>query len=284
MLTHLDHIIIAQNDFAQAEKWAAFLGRKSSWQGSHPQQGTANHLFRLPDFYVELMVAHGEGGHAEQVRQHLAKHGEGVMGLSFACDDAEKLAAFWRGRGLSPSTPQAGEGRDEKTGAARKWRLVFLPPEQSGGLFVFAIEHQSPADSLPLLAPDGAGEIAGLDHLVVRAGNATASEGFYEAIGLRGGQRRETPGGNTIRFMHAGNAALEISGGDDRQGDSIWGVAWRVDDLAAAHKRLEMAGFNLSPMRKGRKRNSSVFTLRDAPAGIPTLIISHQKLRDEDDH
>ncbi len=280
MLTSLDHIIIAVPDLAVEKKMAALLGRPASWRGEHPGEGTANVLFRLDGFYLELMAPVGEGSHARLVQAHLDKKGAGVFGLSFATPDAHQLAQEWRQKGLTASEPAAGEGRESSSGAVRKWQLVFLPPEESRGLFVFAIEHKSPPDTLPLMPPDKKGGVmAKLDHVVVQSPDPAASGAFFETIGLRLALVRDSPQGKgELRFMRLAGVSVEIAGPASSAGDHIWGLAWRVDDLAAAHNRLAQAGFDISPLRAGRKEGTSVFTVRDAPAGIPTLIIAHQQL------
>ena len=75
----------------------------------------------------------------------------------------------------------------------------------------------------------------------------------------------------------AGEAVLEIgaslkapvSDAPDRFG----GLAWRVTDPDAAQARMAAAGFDVSEVRTGRKPGTRVFTVRDAPAGVPTLVI-----------
>ena len=54
--------------------------------------------------------------------------------------------------------------------------------------------------------------------------------------------------------------------------DSLWGLTWRVPDVAAAHARIGET-FAVSEVREGRKPGTRVFTIKNAPAGVPTLII-----------
>ncbi|MGZ3378123.1 MAG: hypothetical protein ACXU8S_16135, partial [Phenylobacterium sp.] len=55
--------------------------------------------------------------------------------------------------------------------------------------------------------------------------------------------------------------------------DRFGGLAWRVTDPEAARERIAAAGFDVSEVRKGRKPGTSTFTVRDAPAGVPTIMI-----------
>ena len=56
MATTIDHIIISVRDLPTAtEEYSRLLGRSPSWQGSHPDYGTANTLFQLDNVYICLL-------------------------------------------------------------------------------------------------------------------------------------------------------------------------------------------------------------------------------------
>jgi hypothetical protein len=78
-------------------------------------------------------------------------------------------------------------------------------------------------------------------------------------------------------FFQCGDLIVEIAhslkNADPAAADKAWGLSWRVNDIAAANARMAQAGFNVSDIRVGRKPGTKVFTLRDAPAGVPTLVI-----------
>ena len=57
--------------------------------------------------------------------------------------------------------------------------------------------------------------------------------------------------------------------------DSLWGVSWRVPDIAKAHARLRAAGVDISGLRTGRRPGTQVFTARSRAAGVPTLVIGN---------
>ena len=56
--------------------------------------------------------------------------------------------------------------------------------------------------------------------------------------------------------------------------DRFGGLAWRVTDPDAAQARIAAAGFDVSEVRTGRKPGTKVFTVRNAPAGVPTIMLS----------
>ena len=55
--------------------------------------------------------------------------------------------------------------------------------------------------------------------------------------------------------------------------DRLYGVAYRVPDLAACRERLVRAGLDVSDIRDGQKRGTIVATVRSGTAGVPTLLV-----------
>ena len=283
MLKGLDHIIIAVRDLDDAAaRTARMLGCGVSWSGVHPAMGTGNRLFRLDDLYIELMGVVGAGDLADRLSAHLEAKGEGVFGVSFATDDAEACKKFFEDNHIVPVMIQEGSGRNDLNGAERHWRLVLPSLEATRGLFLFAIEHRSAPDLLPFLPRDGdeAACVKSLDHLVIRTNDPDAVNGLLGAQGmgldLRLDHNVPEFGGRQMFFRLPGALVEVVQTKEDQQKklpDHIWGLAWRVADIVAAHDRLESQEFNVSPVRKGRKKGTSVFTLRSAPAQIPTLFI-----------
>lgn len=279
----LDHAIVAVRDLAAAaERYAALFGRPASWRGEHPEAGTANALFRLDNSYVELLAVAGEGGQGARLAEHLERAGEGLLGLAFGTDDIEGAVADLRDAGLAVADPAEGHGRDAASGAERHWRNAFLTPEASRGPLLFAIEHRSDADALPLRPPAGnpAAALYALDHAVVASPDLDAARALYgDALGLRLAlDRRFEARGLRILFFRVGGVTVEVAGAldpapDPRAGDALRGLAYRVEDAAAARARLLDAGFDATPVRDGFKPGTRVFTVRDGTAGVPTLVI-----------
>jgi hypothetical protein len=67
-------------------------------------------------------------------------------------------------------------------------------------------------------------------------------------------------------------APLEV-GADPKPTDEAWGISWQVGDADAAQARLAEAGFDVSPVRKGRRPGTRVFSLRGDPCGVATLFL-----------
>lgn len=286
MLESLDHVIVAVRDLdAASGVYSRLLGREPSWRGSHPRLGTANTLFRLERSYLELLapdLREGEGeGAAGWLRERLEVHGEGLMGLAFGTPDADACAKKLRERGLRATDPVAGEGRDERGAGLRRWRNVHLPPEQTRGVLLFAIEHGSPADALPDAVPTSeSGVVRAIDHVVIRTADPEATIALYgNALGLRLAlDRTFEERGVRLIFFRVGGVTVEVAaraGADpDRDvPDEPWGIAWQVDDVVAAQARLRSAGFDVSDTRAGNKAGTRVCSVRAGTHGVPTLVI-----------
>jgi hypothetical protein len=64
-------------------------------------------------------------------------------------------------------------------------------------------------------------------------------------------------------------AGKDYSDGRDR----LWGLSFRVDDIAAARGRMLAAGIDVSEPRAGRKPGTQVATVRSGTCGVPTILL-----------
>jgi catechol 2,3-dioxygenase-like lactoylglutathione lyase family enzyme len=283
VLETLDHVVVAVADLEDASRETArLLGRGPSWSGEHGAWGTANTLFRLDGLYLELLAAAGPGPHADALRAWLAQRGEGLFALAFGTADAERCREAFAARGLEDGAVSKGLGRDLQSGAFREWRSVMLPPARTRGLQLFAIQHLSPPDLLPRVEPfcDPAGAVQTLDHVVVQSADAEASRAlFADGLGLRLAlDRRFEAFDFRALFFRVGGITIEVTAplsraNESERADRLWGLAWSVRDTAAARSRLADAGFDVSPVRAGRKPDTAVCTVRSGTRGVATLLV-----------
>ena len=151
--------------------------------------------------------------------------------------------------------------------------------------------ERGPAEHDPAVAGESTGSadpaaIHAVDHIVIRSRDVDGTRRLFEdGFGLHVLFDREFPEWKVRLCMcRVGDAVLEIAGtlasseGDPKAGgsavrDRLWGVTWRVNDIDAAHARLERSGFDVSEVRSGRRPGTRVFTVRNRTAGVPTLII-----------
>jgi catechol 2,3-dioxygenase-like lactoylglutathione lyase family enzyme len=278
----LDHVIVGVRDLdAAAATYAALFGRAASWRGEHPGWGTANALFRLENTYVELIAPHGEGPFGANLRARLESLGEGPVGFALRTDDAVACAAALRERGIAAANPIAGEGRDAATGAVRHWKNVMIPGDASRGVFVFGIEHGSPPDALPLVAPaQPEAAISAVDHVVVRSEDPEATIRFYrDQLGVRLAVDKAFEQWDArLLFFRVGGVTIEVAAPfktveRPAPHDSFWGVSWRTPNVHAARARLAAAGFDVSEVRTGRRPGTDVCTVRAPTHGVATLLI-----------
>lgn len=283
MLTSLDHCVIAVRDLqAAAATYASLLGRQPSWHGTHPQLGTANVLFKLENTYLELLSPVADGDLAEQVHARLEHDGEGLAALAFGTDDADACVAALREHGLAATPPIAGSGVDVSSGKTRRWQLSFLPPEQTRGVPIFVVEHRSPPEMLPpatFRVAENA-TVSGIDHIVIMTGEPEACRELYgDKLGLRlAFDRTFEKRGIRLMFFRIGGVTVECaaalgkaSSPEDR--DRLWGISYRVPDVAAARDRVAAAGFDVSEVRVGHKPGTRVCTVRRETHGVATLFI-----------
>ena len=278
MTTTIDHIIIAVSDLAEASaEYSTLLGREPSWRGAHPDYGTANTLFKLDNTYIELLAPQGEGMAADIVNSILEKKGDCLGGLVFGTQDANVFIAQARAQGLEASDPLPGHGVDEQTGAERRWHNIFWDPAAARGIFSFCIQHES-GSVLPEAMPLAQGEIAGVDHVVVKTQSAEAAKMFYgEQLGIRLALEQDVPEwGGTQLFFRASSMSIEVIASEkaDEQ-DELWGLALKTDDIEATHARLSEQGVQISDIRDGRKPGTRVCTAKSHTVGVPTLLIEH---------
>ena len=78
-------------------------------------------------------------------------------------------------------------------------------------------------------------------------------------------------------FFRLNKTTIEVIGkkDDKEKEDKLWGLAWDVKDLEATHERLVKDGFDLTPIKDGRKPNTLVSTVKSNTHNIPTLLIEH---------
>ncbi|HEY8119965.1 MAG TPA: VOC family protein [Myxococcota bacterium] len=283
MLSALDHFVVAVRDLpAAARTYSRLLGRASTWRGEHPALGTENALFRLANTYVELLApAEGAG---RWLRDQIDARGEGLFALAFATPDADAFRAHAEAHGLRPGAVQPGLGRDSDSGAFRKWRNVMLDPSATHGAQLFAIEHLSPPDLLPLSPPtdeNADATVDSVDHVVVQTADPGRAKALYgDALGIRLGLDRSFPQwGSRMLFFRLGHLTVEVVSqlADGAKApdapDRFWGVSYRVANAQAAHARLRDAGFELTPPKPGRKPGTFVFTVTGGTHGVATLVL-----------
>jgi catechol 2,3-dioxygenase-like lactoylglutathione lyase family enzyme len=256
VITGLHHIAVAVRDLdAASQSYSRLFDVAPMAQDGG---GARRAWFWLDNIGLEVIASDGAGPSGDRVRAQLDAAGEGQWLVAFTASDLDADARLFERRGLAVSE--------------RTERAVMFEPAATGGL-------QLALMGFPPLASRVKGPLTGLDHIVVGTSAPDRALGIYGAkLGLDLRLDRENAGwGARQMFFRAGEGLVEIGASlkepASEKPDRFGGLAWRTTDPHATHARLAAAGFNVSELRAGRKPGTKVFTVRDAPGGVPTLII-----------
>jgi catechol 2,3-dioxygenase-like lactoylglutathione lyase family enzyme len=277
MITAVDHVALVVRDLdAVADGYTRLLGVAPNWLGG---DGGARHAwFQFSNMALDIITPHGEGAFGERMRAQLDTHGEGIWAVAFTASDLDAYATLLTRRGLKTSAPSLTRSTHDD-GRKRYWLGASPAPAETAGLQL--LFEAPPRDGpWPLSAPTGGAPVAKLDHVVIRTPNPERALALYGAklgLDLRLDRSNEQWGARQL-FFKVGDSVLEFGASlkqpPSDEPDSFGGLAWRVADPHATQARLAAAGFNVSDVRPGRKPGTHVFTVRDAPAGVPTILMS----------
>ena len=278
MINTLDHLIVAVADLDKAEKnYSTVFGADPVWRGEHEEYGTENSLFNFNNTYFELLAAKGEGLGAMLVNHALQETGEGLIGIVFGTDNLKEIHQKLSDKGLLIGDVSNGEGANFKNNKIRKWKNLFLPPELTRGIFSFLIEHTE--GTLPIVDKFETSMINKLDHVVINTNDADGFINVYKDIfNIRLALDKFVDEWKSrMLFFRLNKTTIEVieKKNDEEPKDSLWGLSWEVDNIEEAHKRLEKAGVEITPIKKGFKENTMVATIKSHTHNVPTLLIQH---------
>lgn len=264
LLSAIDHVVIAVDNLDDAvTRYQTLLGRKAELRGE--RDGATSAVIATANIAVELISAAGDGPYAQRVRAALEAGGPGLKSLAFAAPDIDAMHRRAERVGLAPEPIGGSAPRSFRFNSAR-----------THGVRLFAVESGSTAPQ----APPGA--VLGLDHVVIRTGDAERAAALYGArLGLDMRLDRDVRS-RRLMFFRCGDAIVEVA--VDPQlaagADQLWGLSWRVADADVSRERLAGSGLDVSEVRAGVKPGTRVFTARNGTCGVPTLMIELSPKRD----
>ena len=278
MINTLDHLIIAVKDLNEAElNYKKLFGLNPVWRGEHKELGTANVIFNFKNTYLELLCANGEGLGAMLVNSAIEESGDGLIGVVFGVDNIEKASKSLIEKGFAITDISDGESRNNSSNELRKWKNFFLPKELSRGIFSFIIEHTE--GSLKKCGEYPSDSINKLDHLVINTNDADGFINVYQDIfKIRLALDKVIEHWDSrMLFFRLNRTTIEVVEKRDEKEpkDTLWGLAWEVENIKEAHKRLIDNGVEMTPIKKGLKENTLVSTIKSHTHNVPTLLIEH---------
>lgn len=279
MIENVDHIIVVVEDLSLAEQnYKKIFGIDPVWRGKHAELGTANVLFNFENTYFELLAANGSGIGADLVNHAISEKGEGLLGLVLGTKNIMQFRGSAIENGYPLSEISTGHGINEQN-EKREWLYQFLPNELTRGIFSFVIEHKSP--DLPLLASDKS-TINKLEQVVLKTNDVNGFIKIYRDIyGIRLALDSfiET-WKKRILFFRLNKTTIEViedKNDKDLPNDSLWGLAWGVQDINQTRERLLSMNIEVSDIRPGVKEDTLVATISSHTNNVPTLLIEHTK-------
>ena len=279
MIENVDHIIVVVEDLSLAEQnYKKIFGIDPVWRGKHAELGTANVLFNFENTYFELLAANGSGIGADLVNHAISEKGEGLLGLVLGTKNIMQFRGSAIENGYPLSEISTGHGINEQN-EKREWLYQFLPNELTRGIFSFVIEHKSP--DLPLLASDKS-TVNKLEQVVIKTNDANGFIKIYRDVyGIRLALDSfiET-WKKRILFFRLNKTTIEViedKNDKDLPNDSLWGLAWGVQDINQTRERLLSMNIEVSDIRPGVKEDTLVATISSHTNNVPTLLIEHTK-------
>ena len=279
MIENVDHIAIVVEDLDSAENnYKKIFGIEPVWRGKHTDLGTSNVLFNFENTYLELLAANGTGIGADFVNNTISEKGEGLLGLVLGTKDIASFRDNIFKSGFLLSDISNGHGINEQN-EKREWLYQFLPNELTRGIFSFVIQHKSV--DLPFLNGDKS-TVKKLEQVVINTNDVDGFINIYRDIyGIRlaldsfieAWKKR-------ILFFRLNKTTIEVienKNDEDIAKDSMWGLAWGVQDIIEARKRLLSNNIKVSDIRPGVKEDTLVATISSHTNNVPTLLIEHTK-------
>jgi catechol 2,3-dioxygenase-like lactoylglutathione lyase family enzyme len=211
--------------------------------------------------YETLLGRRAVGGRlrTSNVGLRFESSASGLQSMVFATADLDKAATLLERRAVP--TARTNDG------------LTLVGHGVAIGLCTESDKTASP------LATDEAAAVSSLDHVVVRTPNPERAIAFYAGrLGLDLRLDRSNPKwGARLLFFRCGDLVVEIAHdlkkGVSDEPDRLWGLSWRVPDIAAANTRLKVAGLDVSEPRDGRRPGSQIFTVKNGTENVPTIVI-----------
>lgn len=246
MISKLGAVVVGVNDLTAAVlDYEALTGVAGVLEQFRGEQSAC---FHLANMCLRLVTTAGR---------------QGLKQLAFQSSDLTAAKRRLKQMGLSVIEAESDDD------------FLSLSPDTTRGI---SLAMTTAADSTVMSeAPNPL--IAGLDHAVIASG-----DGDYTAALLSGRLQLDlrldltNPDWDSrLMFFRCGDLIIEVyqplSKPLPAEQDRFFGLSWRTLNIDATHAALTERGFNVSPVKAGRKPGTRVCTVRDKTHGVPTLIL-----------
>lgn len=260
MITAVSHLAFATDDVAAATADYELLLDRQAERLRSPD-GKSLCRFELDNMAFEIVPADS--------------HGEGLKCVAFEASDLDATVRKLSRRGLSVGAidEQTFTAAAGTPGLTR--RVAEIAQASTHGVAMTIVETLSTPAAAKVPS-----SVSGLDHVVIRSPNPERAVALYGGrLGLDFAlDRTNQDWGSRLLFFMCGGVRVEIghslAKGVSDLPDSLWGLAWRVDDTTATQARLQHAGVSTSDAKAGRRPGSHVLTVRSGTRNVPTIVLS----------
>jgi catechol 2,3-dioxygenase-like lactoylglutathione lyase family enzyme len=145
-ISRFDHAMIAVADLERAAAQWKSLGFRLTPKGVHQGKGTANYCMMFPDTYLELIGVVNPDEASGRLAARIAETGEGVAGIAYGADDADKTYADLSVADVKAEPPVSLERPLELDGERDmvRFRNVMLPEAGLEPVLQFVCSHLTP--------------------------------------------------------------------------------------------------------------------------------------------
>ena len=240
-----DHIIIGVSDLASACGTYQKLGFTLSPQGRHIGWGTANYCIMFAGDYLELLGILDPAQFTNNLDKRLEEKGEGLLGVSYATEDADAAHARLSAMGAGPPK-DLKRLLDLPEGTVQPaFRLVHLPSESTPGAASFLCQHLSRDLVWQTEWLEHANGACGVAAVTVRVGDLDQAQAAYgallgpSAVSRMDAEVRIKVGGGEMRLLAAGPDAPEGPEGLDIAVKDLGQTAAVLEQARITHQRGE---------------------------------------------
>ena len=265
MINSLDRISVATSDLERSKKtFNDFFDSSPAFEVEEKNIGYKSLIYNFENTRLELISHLGSKENSEFSNFFIDNPNGGLFGFSLRCENKE----IFEKMKVSPFV------EIEETTEENKITYQTNNLKQSKKFKLSLNHYDSP---LPNKNIDS--DLFALDHLVVKTNSGDNLVNLYkEKLGIRLAldQMVEEWGGRML-FFRTGHATIEVIDNKVPGEDNFWGLAWKTKNIEKTCERLAEKNLNVSEVRKGRKKDTLVATVKFDEIKIPTLLVEHLK-------